>query len=87
MSTGWLPIVKVALHFPASQIELSPGATIETSPVGLTLAGKGSTHFPVPTAEQPSYYAANRAPRRIVRYNVRVIFDDRVLRLHCVQPL
>lgn len=87
MSTGWLPKVKVALHFPASQVELPPGATIETSPVGLTLAGKGPANLLVPAAKQPSYYAANRAPRRIVLYNVRVVFDDRVLHLHCFQPL
>ena len=34
---AWQAIIEVALHFPAPNIELPPRATIETSPVGLTL--------------------------------------------------
>ena len=80
--TSWLPIIEAALHFPAPKIELPPCATIETSAVGLTLARKRPTHFPVPTAKKPRYPAASPAPRRIVLDDLRLAFDDCILRLH-----
>ena len=79
---GWQAIIEVALHFPALKMKLPPSATIETSPVGLTLIGKRPAHFPVPTAEQPGHPVCNSAPRRIALPGVCMIFDDSLLRLH-----
>ena len=77
VSAAWHAIVKLALHFPTSQTELAAGTTIETATIGLTLTGKGPTHFLVPAAKQPCYPVCNAAPRRIALYVVRFVFDDR----------
>ncbi len=71
-----LAIVEIALHFPALHIELPPCATIEAAPVRLTLAGEWPAHLLVPATKQPVYPVSNRAPRRIVRYEIRFILND-----------
>ena len=58
--------VEASLHFPAPDIKLTAGPTMETSPVGLTLVGKRPAHFLMPTTQHPRYPVADPAPRRNV---------------------
>ena len=58
-------VIKAALHFPASNIELAAGSAIEAGPVCLALVRKRPAHLSMPTAEQPGNQAAESTPRWI----------------------
>ena len=69
--TSGQPVIEIALHLPAAQIELPPRAAIQTAAIRLTTIGEGSAHFFVPTTEYASEPTTNGRPRSGVNLNIR----------------